>query len=257
MECREYIAQLLSAHADGELLEAERALAQQHLDACPACRARLEQEKGLKRSLRASLIATAPESLRTAVETRLKREPVGRPARRVLRGRVWLPIAIAALVVIAILLRGWMQPSERPAFDEVARRYSEFAKEFAPNVPSRSPATIAVYYRSNGLPVRLWDLSPAGYTLEGGRLEKLGDGRTVAYTLYRGPKGYIMCAFYRGHRVAPPPGGVMWGANHWLYSYRNFAVNLTLDGNIVCILIAKMPMAEFKQVVGATEHSGH
>src|SRR5713226_8917523 len=97
MECAEYIENHLSAHADGELTADEEREVSAHLEGCANCRAALEEERELKRLLKARAQAVrAPEHIRAKLVASL--DAAGRRAsrRRAPSASVWLPLAIAA-----------------------------------------------------------------------------------------------------------------------------------------------------------------
>jgi hypothetical protein len=72
MNCDEYVDGLLSAHADGQLSESERRLADEHLRGCPQCRLQLAEEQALKASIRrhAGMIKT-PGDVRLRIRAAL------------------------------------------------------------------------------------------------------------------------------------------------------------------------------------------
>jgi hypothetical protein len=83
----------LHAYLDGELTPVERAGLEAHLAACPACRARLAEERDLVERAQGLLARAAPP------------EAAPRPRRRPLPR--WVPLAWAASVLLA-LGGGWM-----------------------------------------------------------------------------------------------------------------------------------------------------
>ena len=115
MNCEEYITNYLSAHADGELTpEEERAVAE-HLgsgpsDGCAVCWARLAEERELKMLIkRQSATVKTPQELRARIDAALDRldrglgpRSVGAAVVRELgRPRTWIPLAAAAVLVVA------------------------------------------------------------------------------------------------------------------------------------------------------------
>jgi hypothetical protein len=167
VDCREYIGEHLSAHADGELTASVRRSVEAHLTGCAACQARLADERALKALLRQHAgIVKAPADVRLRIRAALG-EMVGpnfggrrsgpheafareRPfsdaradlTRRIVaqarQARVWVPIfAAATLVAFAVMLSGRTgQAPTEPAFDLAIVKYDSFARNFTPNVPA-------------------------------------------------------------------------------------------------------------------------
>ena len=84
MDCREYIAEYVSAHADGELTPQDRRAADEHVAKCASCRALLADEHSLKTLIRrdAAFVRTPPDvrlriraALGDIAETKINREP--------------------------------------------------------------------------------------------------------------------------------------------------------------------------------------
>ena len=92
LDCREYISEYLSAHADSELSARERSHADEHVAKCAACRARLVEERSLKASIRSEAgIIRTPSDVRMRIraalgdtaETMQRRQPaIASSARR-------------------------------------------------------------------------------------------------------------------------------------------------------------------------------
>ncbi len=80
MNCDEYFDRFLSAHADGQLPAAERYLAEEHLQNCPRCRARLVDEHALKAHIRHhAAIIKAPADVRLRIRAALGEAAERRP----------------------------------------------------------------------------------------------------------------------------------------------------------------------------------
>jgi hypothetical protein len=95
LDCREYIAEYVSAHADGELLPQNRQAADEHVAKCASCRALLADEHSLKTLMRrdVAFVRTPPDvrlriraALGDIAESKVNREP-SRSARPVARRR--------------------------------------------------------------------------------------------------------------------------------------------------------------------------
>jgi anti-sigma factor RsiW len=96
---------LFAPYADGEVPEAERATVESHLDRCPPCRENVAEQRTVRAvvaACRPSLRASAPDDLRARCAAHARTAPpkpsiVGRLAER-----RWVPLSVAATLVIAI-----------------------------------------------------------------------------------------------------------------------------------------------------------
>lgn len=127
----------LHAYLDGELPPAERAALEAHVAECPACRARLTEER--------ALLERASQLLGLA-------QPLERPApplhqlrqRRVVR-RLRLPFAWAASIVLAVSLGYYLHGTDSGVVPEVRSRASSAEEDraaappVAVDAPRRSP----------------------------------------------------------------------------------------------------------------------
>ncbi len=261
MDCRAYIDDYLSAHADGELSGDELRAAEKHVADCDACRARLAEERAIKTLVRDSArLLRTPVQVRSGIAQLLHSadgEAVGGgrgPARRgalasLRRPRVWIPAALAAAAVFAFLIvRGRTTSEARvPLFDVAVESYDRFEQHFDANVPSDSPASISDAYMNHKMPGFLWNFGPSGYRLVGGRLETLADGRQVTYTFYSGAEGHILCTYLRANISEAPEGALQQTDAHYYYVYRGHSLCLSFypGGKFICILVSRRPFQAF------------
>jgi hypothetical protein len=281
VDCGTYIEQFLSAHVDGELSEDELRAAEEHVAGCADCRERLKEERALKQTLHEHLGALkTPTQVRERIRLALDREqasesfPKLRPSVRGasrskwLHPRIWVPGAIAALLVIGLTTLSRFSPPRHPAvqpdqaleeafstdsvplFDGVVRHLQSFEKKFEPNVPSGSPADISDAYLGHKMPGYLWNFSPSGFQLAGGRLETLPSGDLAAYTFYRSDKGGILCV-YEHFQGAFPGGPIHETREHSYYVYKGYSICISKypRGDFVCILTTHRPIDEFMQTI--------
>jgi hypothetical protein len=270
LDCGTYIADLLTAHADGELFGAELRAAEEHVAGCAQCAALLDEERALKAMLhvRVGMLRTPPEvrgSILAALDASDNRESAAaiapRPARRagstVRRLRYAIPLAIAAAVAfLVIVLRNPGPAQSYPALDYVVSNYDNYQDRFDPNVPSASPADISDAYIDHKMPGYLWNFQPSGYKLMGGRLDHMPDGRWVTNTFYRSGNGTILCSFFTsgGLKLPPEDAGQPLGG-HLLYEYHGHTVCLSFlpGGKYICILVSSKPMKAFIEDIQASE----
>jgi anti-sigma factor (TIGR02949 family) len=265
MVCEEYIANYLSADADGELSSVERAAARAHLAGCPNCRARLAQERALKALVKERLRkAPAPPEMRAAIRLSLDRidasatrRESGRIVAEFRRPQMWAPLlALAASVVFAVTMRDRIaRQAPIPLFDVAIENFARFEGRFEPNVPSDSASAIAEHYHTAKMPPYIWNFSPFGFELVGGRLDRLANGRPATFTFYRGPKGALMCTRFQPDDLSFPPGGRELQTDQYIYYYRGFSLVLSIntERRWLCILMSRLPPEELADDLSSLE----
>jgi hypothetical protein len=167
VDCQEYISEYLAAHADNELTAQERRAAEDYLAGCPACRARLAEERALKalvrqhvgivktpaevrRSIRAALAEVSErgflawnrrDSFGAIASPRQAAEPADKKLARLNRPWMWASVAVSILVLV-VMIAGLDMFSRRasreilvPAFDSAISKFARFERDFEPNVP--------------------------------------------------------------------------------------------------------------------------
>ena len=277
MDCSTYIEKYLSAHVDGELSAAELRSVEEHLAGCVNCRARFAEERAVKALLRerAEMRRTPPMvrgsilAALDAVDAADASNAAGRGRDRAAgadragwfsmrRARVWVPTAIAAVAVFAfVILHGAGGPTPAhaiPPFDVAIEHYDHFDQRFEPNVKSTLPADLSDAYIEHQLPGFLWNFQHSGYNLMGGRIDRLEDGSSVAYTFYRGDNGSILCTYMKSHGLQPPDGEMQEVGTHHYYQYKGYSICLSYpSGGFICILVSKRPMKEFIEDIATCE----
>ena len=277
VDCDTYIKNYLSAHVDGELSEAELREVEAHLAGCVNCRARFAEERAVKALLReraemrrtppmvrGSILAAldavdAADASKVSARGGDRAGGVDRGRRSFRRAGIWagVPVAIAAVAVFAfvILHGGGPAPAHAvPPFDVAIDHYEHFVEHFEPNVNSTSPAELSDAYMDHQLPGFLWNFQHAGYKLRGGRIDRLADGTSVAYTFYEGGTGSILCTYMKSHGLQPPDGEVQEMDGHHCYRYKDYSVCLSYPpGGFICILVSHRPMKEFMQDIVDSE----
>jgi hypothetical protein len=276
VDCATYIEKYLSAHVDGELSAAELRDVEAHLAGCVNCRARFAEERAVKALLRerAELRRTPPvvrgsilaaldaidaaDASKSAIRSRDRSAGADRPRwLSMRRARVWVPASMAAVAVFAfVMLHGGNPPKAHAIapFDIAIQNYDHFERKFEPNVKSTLPADISDAYIDHQLPGFLWNFAQSGYKLVGGRIDRLDDGSSVAYTFYRGDAGSILCTYMKSHGLQPPDGEIQESGVHHYYEYQGYSICLSYPSNgCICILVTKLPMKEFVQDISESE----
>ena len=276
MDCNTYIEKYLSAHVDGELTPAELREVEEHLAGCVNCRARFAEERAVKALLRErAAMRRTPPVVRGSILAALdaidssdsanaarggRNSPAGAGRFSVRRAGLWagVPVAIAAVAVFAfVILHGGKGPDNAhaiPPFDIAIDHYDHFDQHFEPNVNSASPAELSGAYMDHQLPGFLWNFQHDGYKLRGGRIDRLADGTSVAYTFYQGGTRSILCTFMKSHGFQPPDGQVQEMDGHRCYRYKGYSICLSYPpGGFICILVSHRPMKEFMQDIADSE----
>jgi len=276
VDCATYIDKYLSAQVDGELSAAELRDAEEHLAGCVNCRALFAEERAVKALLRERAeMRRTPAMVRgsilaalDAVDAADASNAAGRGRDRaagadrdrwysIRRARMWAPVAIAAVAVFAfVMLHGGSPPPAHaiPPFDVAIQHYEHFVQRFEPNVKSALPADLSDAYMDHQLPGFLWNFEHRGYHLIGGRIDRLQDGTSVAYTFYRGDTGTILCTYMKSHGLQPPDGEAQEMDGHHCYQYKGYSVCLSYPpGGFICILVSHRPMKEFVEDIVDSE----
>jgi negative regulator of sigma F NrsF-like protein len=168
-------------------------------------------------------------------------------------GTVFPTAIIASIVALIFILKVTSENfAPIPDFDLAIENYERSLGGFRPNVPSSSIETVLTAYIEHGMPAYMWDFSPQGFKLVGGRWEHLPDGTPVTYTWFRGTKRGVICMFRQSYGFNPP--STIHEQHHHLlfYRYRGFSVclsNVGGYGNFIGVIAAPMPMTQFVRLV--------
>jgi len=187
---------MVDAYVDGELSARDSLAFEQALEACPACRRRLEEARALGGLLRELPAERAPDLLAARLEREL-RTAAGRDARPlevpveapVQAPRTMRRLALAASLVAALGI-GWAGGtfSGRGGNEEaelVATYLRVAGSDHAVDVASTDRHTVKPWFAGRidySPPVH--DLTSSGFPLEGGRLDVVA-GRKVSVLVYR------------------------------------------------------------------------
>jgi anti-sigma factor (TIGR02949 family) len=260
MDHRQYIEQYLSADVDGELSSSERDAVAAHLADCADCRQLQDAERALKGLLKERIpVVAAPSELRQRIISVLDRE-TARPAARRARRPLWMgslgALAAAAAVLVVVLIRGFGQPPANSSFDAAVKDYLSSQQSFASAPGLDTLPQLAVALASEfGYPW-VWNFSSLGMNLAGARIDHLPGGKVMAYSLYKGPKGSILCINFRELAYRPPPGGAMLHGVRF-YKYKDLSIGVVSYATVYCLIVSRLTPAEMAPAltVGAPKMS--
>lgn len=186
LTCRD-LESNLTAYVDGECQAVDRVRIEEHLVACPPCRARAAREKTAHELLHArcrDLRGCAPEALRQRCAA--QRAMADRRARSIVR-KPWVHMSLAASLILGagvFLLFGWGSSVETYAAQLAADHVKCF--QFPPDPTTADSAVLARgWLADNGWPIRLaTDSEPDQLKLVG--IRRCGSTRgRVAHLLYK------------------------------------------------------------------------
>jgi anti-sigma factor RsiW len=103
-KCRD-LDPLFAPYADGDVNPADRASVESHLDRCPPCRENVVEQRTVRAAVaacRPSLRASAPDELRARCAAHVVAAPPRRSFAARLADRPWIPMSVAATLVIAV-----------------------------------------------------------------------------------------------------------------------------------------------------------
>lgn len=262
MECKD-AQELITALVDNELSTDERSTIEAHLWGCEKCRSSHEQELILKRQIRlASAALTAPAGLREKVEAEIEKlcanaQPVPPPRwRRWLLMPAWRPaLAFMALAVVTITVayQWWPAKNVAVAALEIHESIVQGQRHFT---RSDDPAQLTrqlVQAVGNRFTPMGYDLSGMRVYPVGGFVQKIG-GREVLVTIYQGDGPAVTCFTFLGTEADAPQGAEKFydpekRINFYTFSDGDMHGVLHREGDAICIMVSKMPMAELVAMV--------
>jgi anti-sigma factor RsiW len=195
MECRD-ARKLLDAYVDRELDLTVSLEVEQHLRNCQACARMYENRQTLRDAIRTgSPYFEAPIALRTRITAALPggEEPGRFPGMAAVS---WQKFAFA-FAVIAIVSWGLVAILRSPSQDDllaeevIAGHVRSLMADHLTDVPSSDQHTVKPWFEGKlDFSPRVADLTQKGFTLEGGRLDYIGN-KAVAALVYQRRKHFI------------------------------------------------------------------
>lgn len=261
MRCED-AQELITAMVDQELAGAERSAVEVHLGECPRCASVYREESALKDEIRQlAATVTAPADLRGRILADLGALPgEGRPKRsrlewlRPARSTLWPAFALAVLILLVLPAVHLMQPARQIGLSALAIHEKILGGEVA-LVRAASPAAVKERL-SRSVAHRF---APMGYDLSATKLRAVGGlvqeerGRKILVTVYEGEAPWITCYTFLGSEQDAPRGAAVFfdpetQINFYLFSRGALHGVLHREGDLICILVSKMPMSDLLEI---------
>jgi len=267
MRCDE-AQEWITASVDNELSADERIAIESHLAECQDCRTQLARETALKRDLKlTSATVTIPQALRTKIEGEVNELGAGPRAAKKTFSRAWLSVpslrpvwAFAIVLLMIAALAYQLRPGQDLAAVAMATHESVInGKVTLARVgdPGELRKELARAVKNRFAPVAL-DLSMAKLRPVAGFVKKIGD-REVLVTVYEGDGPTITCYTFLGTETDAPKRAELFRdnemrGNFFIFSQDTLSGVMHQEGEVICILIAKMAPAEILNLLRGKAH---
>jgi anti-sigma factor RsiW len=243
-----HVLDALDELLDGRLAPEHRADVLAHLDACPECREAWDALRALRATLRALPPVSMPDGLDASIRESLQREPLPAPpgprrpvARRVVA--LWAGLAAAALLLLGIYV------TRAPALSLPEAMADAFVRD-ASGPPAVDHATADAadlqqfFDRHLSFPIHVIDLTMLGYSLAGGRVDRVA-GRESSVFVYRAADGRtVLCHMVKGAATELPPAAsrvARDGIEFFVYQFGQRTVVVWAEGDVLCALTSDLP----------------
>jgi hypothetical protein len=248
MDHKQYIERYFDLHGGNELGAEELFAISDHVASCKECESLLATEPAtlvmLKENVR---VIPAPHLLRQRILTSL--DAVDRAEARIARvhrfskPQLWVAAVSLAACLVLIIFNLKRRSVESPVFDAAIASYVDSERKFVPTVGAGSNDELAVALINQfGVPL-VWDFSSIGLTSQGGRIDKMPDGKVVAFSLYKGSRGSLLCIINRREAFRFPSGDQVVKGIH-LYRYKGYSLAVTDRYSVFCVMVTDLSVAD-------------
>jgi anti-sigma factor (TIGR02949 family) len=262
--------ELITGLVDGELSTEDFESITNHFQGCNECSDAYSRELALKRLLKESVVLMhAPRTLRLNVSTQVRRR----------RRQAWLAthwqmppragalayhttIVLALLAFPVLIARFWRTSLNTPIVPGIFQSYrqidgSEIAFAKIGDI-TELKEQLAVSVGRQFAPMA-YDFSTMNIHLVGG-LNQVIANRKVLVAVYRGNDSMILCYTFVGSEDdAPPTAEVILDAerrmNFYQFAYTQTNAVMHREGNIICVLMSRIPKADLLALARAKAHS--
>lgn len=243
----EIIERYICSDSGAALSADERRAIEDHLAICAECREELAGEREAKTMMQAQIpIIAAPDALRSRILDALDREDRSRhrSSRSMSRRTMLWTGAAAALAACLILIVANLRPrhAANPTFDSAIASFVQSERSFKPTIGGSNDALAVALINQFGVPL-VWDFSSIGLAPAGGRIDRTADGNAVAYSIYKGDRGSLLCIITRKEDFHFPAGGLTVKGIH-IYRRDGFSIAATNRYAVFCIMVTRLPAAD-------------
>ena len=268
MKCEE-AQKIITALVDEELSRQERTSIEAHLEDCPRCRWAYEQERTLKREIHkvgASLSAPARLERKilndygiapTDLESSRGWNKVALPFRPFLHPAFGLAVLLIVLLPMIYLIQPHSQPISLAALEmEEKIMEGELSLRTARNQNELRDWQIRAV---NGTFAPMaYDLSSAHLQPVGGAVQEI-NGRKMLVTVFKGSGMPVTCFTFLGTEADAPKDATVFfdqgkDINFYSFSSKGYNAVLHRKGNVICILVSKMPTEKLLDLARAKAH---
>lgn len=248
---------------DNELSVDERGAIEGHLGECGKCRLQQERERLLKQQVKlASAAVTAPAALRARVQEDMRKLSANARPERAHRLRTWLQLPalrpafalmLLALVIVPLAYQWWPTKNVALAALETHENIMVGEKAFPrSNDPVELKRQLVQAIGNRFAPMG-YDLSGTKVYPVGGFVEKIA-GREVLVTVYQGDGPAVTCFTFLGTEADAPEGAQLIHdpgkrMNFYTFSHGDMHGVMHREGEVICIMVSKMPLAELLAMV--------
>jgi anti-sigma factor RsiW len=261
MKCED-AQELITALVDDELASEDRLSIESHLRECRTCRFIQEQESALKSEIQAAgARVTAPPHLREKILAGYRGFPAGRETEGRSAAWSWLALpgfrpALALIVLVTVLFpaiylwwpAGNISLAALKTHEGILGGKTAFVRAENPDaVKSQLVHSVAGRFAPMG-----YDLSTMKLRVVGGMVQKVRE-RKVLVTVYEGEGPAVTCFTFLGsEKDAPKSAKIFFDPEKQIsfYTFSDGDVHGVFhrEGDVICILVSKMPMADLLAV---------
>lgn len=264
MRCED-AQELITALVDNELTSEDRLSVESHLRECGTCRFIHEQESALKSEIRAAgASVTAPPHLREKILAGRRGFSAGRETEGRFAAWSWVAFpglrpALALILLVVLILpaiylwwpAGNISLAALKTHEGILGGKTAFVRAENPDViKSQLVRSVAGRFAPMG-----YDLSTMKLRVVGGIVQKVRE-RRILVTVYEGEGPTLTCFTFLGtERDAPQSAKIFFDPekkmNFYTFSEGDVQGVLHREGDVICILVSKMPMADLLAIARA------
>ncbi len=260
---------LVAAHVDDALTEAEAVEVRAHLHTCDHCCRLFEEETRFHAAFAArKLLVPVPINVERRLRQSLEAEGEARRSFWARLGawfgamplfpRLAVGLAMAGIFIVILLPHVFRSAPAPDVFAHAVHYYQTVTEGVLPiEYTTEDPQGLQARFNTSGrldFTTHVSDLRPAGYRLSGGRVVE-NAGHPLAVSLYE-EKGEepIICLRQRG-LLPTLPQGTAGGNGHYWYTSHGYTAMFTQFPDHFCIMISRQPQEIFLQRLAMTPGS--